>query len=289
VFRDSSGQPLGLLALIALDRIRAEDTQADPAIRAAWVYLQHKAPLRPGEKATYFRFWMAQDTYQAVSPVQSRIFLNIVQHYLTTPGLAFTFLPCADPAFWISMFAYADLGRIEAADFSLDGKHYGVFGHDWRVVPPLAWLSLMADREIAISAAMPTRTAEPLIVLSESDFATAVRDALRDFTTPETLKRNPLLQSRLIAEHAGSDSSLAKRVTALQELLQESAASLQQSPRQTKFFRVLYHTYFQPAATQEQAAEILDLPFSTYRRHLRTGIAYVTEHLWQQELGSLVR
>ena len=45
------------------------------------------------------------------------------------------------------------------------------------------------------------------------------------------------------------------------------------------------HTYFHPAATQEAAAEQLDLPVSTYRRHLTAGIQRLTEMLWQQEIG----
>jgi hypothetical protein len=32
------------------------------------------------------------------------------------------------------------------------------------------------------------------------------------------------------------------------------------------------------------AAELLGLPFSTYRYHLAGGIARVTESLWQREL-----
>ncbi|NJL21123.1 MAG: hypothetical protein HC895_10360 [Leptolyngbyaceae cyanobacterium SM1_3_5] len=43
----------------------------------------------------------------------------------------------------------------------------------------------------------------------------------------------------------------------------------------------------QPAATQEKAAELLDLPFSTFRRHLKAGITRVTEILWFQETGRL--
>ena len=30
-------------------------------------------PLRPGERVTHIRFWMARDTYQDVSPAQSLI------------------------------------------------------------------------------------------------------------------------------------------------------------------------------------------------------------------------
>lgn len=43
---------------------------------------------------------------------------------------------------------------------------------------------------------------------------------------------------------------------------------------------------FQPAPTQEEAAELIDVPFSTYRRHLRAGLDYVVAVLWQQELMS---
>ena len=30
----------------------------------------------------------------------------------------------------------------------------------------------------------------------------------------------------------------------------------------------------------------LDMPFSTYRRHLRAGVQFVTERLWQLELSA---
>jgi hypothetical protein len=60
---------------------------------------------------------------------------------------------------------------------------------------------------------------------------------------------------------------------------------LQVSPRGAKLYRALYHTYLQPAPTQEQAAELLDVPFSTYRRHLKMGVERVAELLWQQEIA----
>ena len=98
VFRDSAGQPAGFMTLLAMERATAEDLAVDPAVAAAWDFLQRNAPLRPGESATYFRFWLAADTYQAVSPTQSLIFINMVRHYFT-PGLAFTFLRLRRPGF----------------------------------------------------------------------------------------------------------------------------------------------------------------------------------------------
>jgi hypothetical protein len=104
-------------------------------------------------------------------------------------------------------------------------------------------------------------------------------------TRPAALRRNPLLRSRLVVEQTGANSSEHERAEALHALLKKVIESLQSSPRDNKLYRALYHTYIQPAATQEQAAEILDLPFSTFRRHLQSGVVRVTELLWQRELG----
>ncbi len=288
VFRDSFGEPQGFLLIVQLSETSPEDRQQDEVVQKTWNYLQQKAPIRPGETAALFRFWMAKESYQGVSPVQSRIFLSIVQHYLTTPGLVYTFFPCMNPDFWVDILTYADLERLPELDFTTNGRPYGIYGHDWRLTPPLDWLNLLAEREIASGIPfVPPRLAEQVIVLSESDFTTAVRDSLRDFTNLAALRNNPLLHSRLVLQTADKEKHADGRMSALQKLLRETAVPLQNSPKQIKLYQALHHTYFQPAATQEKAAELLDLPFSTYRRHLRSGIDYLTGRLWQMELGSL--
>jgi hypothetical protein len=288
VMRDGRRQPVGFVMFLSLGRIAPADLEVDPAVKASWDYLQNQVPLRSGEVATLFRFWMAADTYQAVSPIQSLIFVTIVRHYLTTPGLAYTLLPCADPDFWTNVFAYADLSRLPQTDFTVEDRHYGVYGHDWRVVPPIAWLELLGERELmAFPEAAPPTPVEPIIVLSETEFAAAVQSALRDYTRPEVMHSNPLLRSRLVIERVGINGTESERINALRTLVREAAESLQSAPRQAKFYRPIYHTYFQPATTQEQASELLDLPFSTYRRHLKSGVARVTEILWAREIGSL--
>ena len=122
-------------------------------------------------------------------------------------------------------------------------------------------------------------------MLSQAEFAEAVRQALRDYTRPERLATNPLLGSRLVAGLAGSQGSSA----ALQTLLREAAASLATNPKDAKFHRAVWHTYFEPAPTQEQAAERLGLPFNTYRYRLANGIERITDWLWQRELGGAAR
>lgn len=287
VFRDSQPTPAGFAIMVALHEATSEDIDIDSGAIAAWQYLQNHAPLRPQEGATIFRFWMARDTYQSVSPIQSLIFVNFVQYFQKTPGLAFTFLPCATPEAWAAMLTYFDLARSPAADFTVGGRNYGVYSHDWRVVSPIAWQELLAQREITASfvVAATTPPSRNLLVLSQSGFMEAVQDALRNFTRADTLHQNPLLRSRLVEEQVAESGSLPKRVAALQTLLKQAAESLQSSPRDEKLYRVIHRTYLQPAPTQETAAELLDLPFSTYRRHLKAGMTRIAEILWQREIG----
>lgn len=288
VFRDEKRHPVGFISMIAIHRTTSDDGEIDPAVRMARSFLQNQAPLRSGEIATLFRFWMAQDTYQDVSALQSLIFVNIIRHYLSTPGLAYTLLPCAEPDFWAQGFAYADLIRLPQVDFTVGDRRYGVYGHDWRAVPPLAWLELLGEREIGVHVeATPPPTVEQVIVLSANEFNLAVQAALRDYPRPDLLRGNPLLRSRLVMEKVGMNAGESERIAALRTLLREAADALQQSPREAKFYRPLYHTYFQPAPTQEQAAELLDLPFSSFRRHLKSGVMRVSEILWAQEIGGI--
>jgi hypothetical protein len=119
------------------------------------------------------------------------------------------------------------------------------------------------------------------LVLSQTAFMEAVRQALRHYTQPELLADNPLLRTRLVAETTDAAPALAT----LQALLQEAAASLRANPKDEKLYRVLKRTYFEPASSQEQAADLLDLPFSTYRYRLAKATARINDWLWRRELS----
>lgn len=287
VFRDSQPTPAGFAMMIALHEANSKDISADPGAVAAWQYLQNHAPLRPQEGATIFRFWMARDTYQSVSPIQSLIFVNFVQYFQKTPGLAYTFLPCAEPDAWAAMLTYFDLTRSPAADFTVGDRCYGVYGHDWRVVSPAAWQELLAQREIAASGVTATTTpaTQPQLVLSQPAFMEAVQDVLRNFTRPDTLHNNPLLHCQLLQKQIVDSKNIGDRVAALQALVIQVVESLRSSPRDEKLYRAIHRTYLNPAPTQELAAEFLDLPFSTYRRHLKAGMIRISEMLWQREIS----
>lgn len=284
VWRDSEGMPLGFILSLPLHELGKEEEWLDPAVKSTRAYIASHTPLRAEEVATLFRLWMARDTYQGISPIQSLIFIQVAKHYLTTPGLALTFFPCADPDFWTAILSYAELTRYLEADFEVGGTRYGIYGHDWRVMTPAVWIGRLAEKEVGVTGQAATpQTVESLIFLSRDEFGNAMKQALQDFARPGGLAGNPLLRSRLVADAAGKGSK--ERSEVLKSKIKEAAEALRIHPRDEKLFRALDHTYFHPAATQEAAAEILDLPFSTYRRHLMSGIQRLTEILWQQEVG----
>ena len=288
VLRTPQGIPVGFLMTLSLEQMTPEDRQRDPATSACWAYLQQHAPLRTGERATLFRYWMAADGYQDISPVQSSAFINVGRYYLTTPNLAFTFFPCANPDFWTQGFTYIDLHRLPEADYSVAGHRFGVYGHDWRAVPPMQWLAVLAERETAganVAGKGEKLPAMPqIIVLSKDAFDEAVQAAIKQFTAPDRLQGNPLLRSRLVQEDERSTST-ATAVEVLQEVIQAAAEQLQANPKEEKFYRAVYRTYLHPAISQERAAELLDIPFSTYRRHLKSGLERIQDILWQRELA----
>jgi hypothetical protein len=287
VYRNEKQEISGVYAIVEMQAASEAELNADPATRAAWNYLSKNAPLRPGEIAAHYRFWMAREQYQGVSPVQTQIFLTTVRYQLLTPGLAYHFFPCANADFWAPALLYGDLTRLPGADYTVGKNRYGVYGHDWRVRPPLAWLDLLAQREVApdqeVVAPPP---AAPLIMLSRTEFNSAAHDALRDFARPMRLRDNPLTCSRMVVERSGPAASPDERMNALQALLREAVEMPQVSPREAKLYRAVQYTYLKPALTQEQAAEALDLPFSTYRRHLKAGLIRVADVLWQKEIGA---
>jgi hypothetical protein len=286
VYRTADGAPAGLMLTLALEETSEADRAADPVVESAWTHLEAHAPLRPDERASMFRFWMARDTYQAVSPVQSLVFIRQVRHYLQTPNLAYTVLVCRDPETWGPLFAYADMERLEGVDAEVGPHTYALYGHDWRARPPAQWLDLLADRGFDASPDASRDEEDRVIVLSRSDFADAVRDAFKDLHRPDQLHENPLLYSRVVTSAVGRDADAPERIDALCSLLEETAERLSSDPRDEKYYRAVHRTYLQPAPTQEKAAEQLGVPFSTFRRHLNRGLDRVTEILWDEEVGT---
>lgn len=160
-----------------------------------------------------------------------------------------------------------------------------MFVHDWRREPVTVWLDALAERELDADltvASLTVRPARAVLVMSEPDFARAVRQALRDHSEPLALAANPLARSRMVIERAGESNPAA----VLRGLLCEAVETLKGRQRDEKLYRALWQTYVRPAPTQEAAAELLGLPFSTYRYHLARGVERMTAWLWAREVDA---
>jgi hypothetical protein len=282
VVRDQDGAVGGFLALLDLTRASAQDIAGDPGARAAWDYATQHAPPRPGEVVTQSRFVIDREAHQGPSATLNATPILTMQRYLGTPNLAWDFLALAEPERWDDYFAAADLPRAAGADFWVGGRRYGLFAHDFRQVPVDAWLELITERALAQDATPSPPTAQPpLLVLSQPEFDHAARQALRDLRRPDLLRRNPLLRTRLLRDHASDEEPDG---ATLERLVRAAIETLAEHPRDDKLWRAVERTYVRPAATQERAAAALGLPFSTYRRHLTQGVDRVLAWLWDQEV-----
>jgi len=277
VFRAEGTQPIGFAGLLALHEASVADRSTDPGAQAMWDYAVTHGPVREGEEVHAGRFFLDAVAGQQPSASQNLITMCHTRELFGRRRPAWEFIGCySDAEHWQPMFDYLDYHRARDAEYEIGGRHYGVFAHDWRQLSIEDWLDMMGEREIGAPVAAPSPPA-PELVLSQPVFAQAVRAALRDLHRPDRLTANPLLRSRL-AGRSGEP------VPALRARIRAAADELRTDPRDEKLYRAVDRTYLRPAPTQERAAEVLDLPFSTYRRHLTLGVERIVELLWQHEL-----
>jgi hypothetical protein len=281
VVRDGDDDVRGVLGLLDLTAAGEQDRRTDAGAEAAWEYAHRVAPARPGEAITLTRFVVDRERYQGPSPTLNAAPVATLLRYLDAAHLAWDFLALHEPEPWDEYFALADLPRATGADFVVGERRYGLYGHDFRRVPVDALMELWIERGLARDAAwQPAPVDEPL-VLSQAGFTDAVRQGLRDLHRPDLLVRNPLLRTRLARDFAGPEPPGAD---ALARLLLGAIGVLSRHPRDDKLLRAVERTYVRPAPNQEAAAELLGLPFSTYRRHLSQGVQRVVDRLWDHEV-----
>lgn len=254
-------------------------TDVDPIVGAAWSHVRATAPLRPGEHMALARFHVHPPLYQRTSAPMDLMHWRGLGEIFRGDRLAWTFVVKRDDGHWdkyMRHFAMPPVGPRPRV-----GQHtYVLFGHDWRAQPVGPWLE---ERSNAILSRNPATRKPPrarkqeLVVLSRPEFDTAVRDALRTLRRPGVLADNPLNRSRLVTE----------RATTLPELLDSAIDLLREGRSGDKHHRALTITYLAGTPTQEAAAERLGLPFSTYRRHLTSGVDRLTDILWRSELNGM--
>jgi hypothetical protein len=282
VFRGRGPEVLGFSAQIDLHRAGEEDFARDPGARAVWAHALRHAPPRPDDEVLLLRFMMDRDVYQAPSRSFNVATIRSTQEWLRRPRLSWYYIAPTDPEAIAAFMDYICFPRAPDADFDVGERSYGVFARDWRRDGAPEWLKQMTARELGDEVPLPTPEPEtaPLPALSQPEFAEAVRRALRDLHRPNALATNPLVGTRVVRERGAASPAR----DALRALLHDAVDALRADPRGEKLVRALERTYLRPAPTQEAAAELLDLPFSTYRGHLTRGLERVVDWLWQREL-----
>src|SRR6185312_660247 len=255
------------VATLALHRADSEAIATDPGTTAMWEWCQRYSPPRPGEEVFAARFFLDAQDHQAV-PSRSLNALTVTstQAWLGRRHPSWEFIDWLEPDRGGSqVMAYIGFNRAPEADHVVDGRWHRVYAHDWRRTDVHGWLAEMGARETSTSAedAAPSEPAAAVSALSRAEFTTAVKRALRDLHRADVLVRNPLITSRVVGDRADLPP-----LQALSQSLRDAIAALAPYPRDLQLQRVLDRTYLRPASTQEGAAEVLDLPISTYRRHL---------------------
>ncbi|GAA1477334.1 ATP-binding protein [Nocardioides aestuarii] len=252
----------------------------DPAAGVVLAELRRRRPPEPGEQTLLHVIADAEDPDRlggfsdAVAALSLRVWAR--------PDLGWVTLASTHGATWIPIWGY--IGFEPLVDIPLaDGRVLTAWARDFGRSGYAEWLDALTESELATGGTAPPPVASP-VALARDDFGEAVRDALRDHARPARLRSSPLLTSRLARPRSGEDPATVDPVARLREAVSAGVAAVGRQPRGDSPARVLDRTYLRPAASQELAAEVLDLPFGTYRRHLRAGVEALVEVLWDWEL-----
>jgi hypothetical protein len=246
--------------------------QRDPVVRAVLEHVARAGPLRPGERVEIARFLAGIHEHQRDRYAVLAGSVTSIIHWSTEP-LAWSFVALRDIEYWAPFFDYLAFRSLVEVD--VDGQRHVVYGHDWRRFPAGPWWDLMTEREHCGGTGPPPESALLPPPLDRAGFGAAVRTALQHLNHPERLAGNPLLGTVLGSDPAALRASV---VAAVDRLAGE--------PKTEQLRAVLNRTFIRPAPNQEAAAEVLGLPFSTYRRYLTKAVEAVTELLWSVEIGT---
>jgi hypothetical protein len=244
----------------------------DPVVRAILEYVARTAPTRPGERVHIGRFWSGVREFQRDKYALLAGSVSSIITWCTEP-IAWSFIVSVDPEHWGPFFDY--LGFRPLVEVAVAGRPHVAYGMDWRRFPVDVWLDLMNEREHQGGTGPPPDSALRPPPLSRAAFGDAVRSALHNLHRPDRLAACPLVGSGLGADAGEVRASIVAAV-----------GRLAGGPKGDQLRAVLNRTFVKAAPSQEAAAEVLGLPFSTYRRHLGRAVQQLTEVLWAVEIGA---
>ncbi len=272
---------VGFLLMLRFTKGAEPDSNWDPVLRAMWSYVEDCEGLRDGEVALFGRFWMSRDEYQAIGPVQTRIFQQVSELQILTPGLAFLACTIAHPETWPMVLEIQNLAQED-----LHGVPYGWFGYNRRERPVMEWIENYTGQFDQLAPKpTPPPIGEQVYALERSAFDAAVKDALRKWRKPDRLEQSPLLQSRLVLDRCTAGCGLDEKIKVLRDTLASSVNDFPGADFDDRPRAVLRTTYFEENLKQLAIAQRLNLPFSTYRYHLAQALERLCDVLWRMEAG----
>jgi hypothetical protein len=250
----------------------------DPVARAVLAAVAEHGPLRPGERINVNRFSGATGRYTGHPGILLVNGVACILEWAREPA-AWTFVVTVEDEHYGPYFEFLGMRRLFEVPIGA-GRYVG-YGWDRRRFPAPLLFELMAHRELSGETGPPPAGLVRPAPLSREEFTRAVRAALSDLAYPDRLTGSPLTASGLI------DPVGPVPAQALEATLRQAIAALDGEPGGAEHRRVLERTYLHGAPSQEAAAEVLGLPFSTYRRHLSRAHDRIVEVLWAVEVGQL--
>ncbi|GAA0623632.1 ATP-binding protein [Kribbella sandramycini] len=267
-----SPTPTAFVAKLRLEEPRADDLAADAVVATAWQHSRAAGPVRGGEHLTVVRYFVLAPECELPCGTGDLMQMRLIHEWIKGERLAWTYVAVTDVDRWREQLEYLDHDQVSGGAVTL-------FAHDWRAVPVELWLDRYVNHELFGAELEQSVPSDNLTVLSREDFDAAVRRALRAWRRTDQLTANPLIRSRLVAESKNADP-----VQGLREVIGAAAKVLDGDARTQHLYRAVATTYLRGVPTQEVAAERLDLPLSTYRRHLTRGLEEICGILWNREL-----
>ncbi len=283
--RDSTGRLLGWLSVGPLNGILSQ-----PGLANAFALpLEQLLALRPGERATLHLIWLAPEVRVPPRELVALALAVHLERLAQLPQSVLSLFLCggmAEEASWCWSF----LGVKSLAPGSSSASGFGgergegtprlvIAVREWRRQTVLEWL---ADPEWVPPVEVIAATDQ---VLDRETFTQAVQQALRDYTRPERLRGNPLLESRMVRRGSGLTANERQRIEVLRAILAQVVGELGQRPQYRRWQQVVESVYFRPLESQERMAERLGIPFSTYRRYLKNATSWIAEFCWQLEVS----
>ncbi|MEV0719198.1 ATP-binding protein [Asanoa sp. NPDC050611] len=248
----------------------------DPVVRAVLDHVDRHGPTRPGELVNIARRIGGAGEYQRDPYAVLAAPVSSVIEWLTRP-LAWSVCVTVDPGFWAPRFDHMAFAPLLELD--VDGRRHVAFGIDWRRLPVDAWLQLMRERGRTGETGPPPAALLRPAPLDRAGFAAALKAALPVLHRPDRLCASPLMGSALATTAAGPTAAQ------LRATIEAAVGRLKEEPKGDQLYAVVHRTYLRPAPSQEAAAQVLDLPLSTYRRYLAKALERLTDLLWAVEIG----